>query len=1078
VHLECPRCGRVLEFSGERPSFCAYCGQALADTTPPARTDLLHEAATEAAAEAAPAAAAPQAVGGYRLLRLLGSGGMGEVYEAQDSASGRRVALKLVSAEYAASADTVQRFRQEGRLASAIAHPRCVFVLAADEDAGRPYIVMELMPGATLDDLIQRQGPLSPEQAVAKILDVIEGLQEAHRLGVIHRDVKPSNCFLEPDGRVKVGDFGLAKSLVEDVRLTRTGAFLGTPLFASPEQIRREPLDAQTDVYSVSATLYFLLTGRAPFQGGDAASCIARIVSDEPPPMRSLRPEIPAALDRAVLHGLERNRKQRWQDLEELRTALLPFVPGRITAAAMGNRFAAYLLDYVIVSLLVSVIVLPGEAVMSAGGTTGLATESDLRAALSRVPAGFALLTSLIPLCLNVVYFGVLEGFWGWSLGKKLLGLRVCTAHYMGTPGLARATLRALVFAPLRGLGDYVFLLGLYFFPVPSVTEPLFFLIAPLNVLGLCLLLGTMRARNGYRGLHEFASGTRVVQVPRAAMRWTVRPRPLDLDEESAHGMPARVGSFAVRGVVARAAQSQILLGHDPGLGRDVLIWLRPPGRPLAAARREVNRPTRLRWVAGGRHDGADWDAFLAPTGRPLPDAVAESGPPTWSRVRPLLELLTEELVAADGDGTLPATMAVGQVWVQPDGGVRLLDHPLLESDRDAGGKPPADTECAPPPAPAGETEQRRALTFLGGVALLALEGRPRPPSDPWAPLCVPLPRHAAWILNRLLSFKPLYRRLRRFQADLRATRDWPTEVTRTRRATQVAILTTFLLLPSLVVGGVALLASVVDSPPLASYFQTAQRIGRAKNASRELTTGSAREFAATVINPDPWVRLAGACRCAADQRLLERLRLRLAQDQQEQEARARNLRSPASWFIGLAGRQLESATGTDPGRGARLRVVTAAGPAEFRQAADRAALAPDDSVVEGATLPPSVLITFAAWLSVWVVAAFLARGGVTFALTGIRLVYSDGRRASRLRCAWRALLAWAPVAGLILLAVWLDVWHLSHWREGPAVWVSWLAVVAWWLVLGVLVLYLVLALRSPDRGWHDRLAGTWLVPR
>src|SRR5438552_1118271 len=128
------------------------------------------------------------------------------------------------------------------------AHPRCVFVYAADEDAGRPYIVMELMPGDTLHDLLEKRGPLPPAEAVAKILDVIDGLLEAHQLGVVHRDVKPSNCFLEADGRVKVGDFGLAKSLVTESHLTRTGAFLGTPLYASPEQVKRETVDAQTDV--------------------------------------------------------------------------------------------------------------------------------------------------------------------------------------------------------------------------------------------------------------------------------------------------------------------------------------------------------------------------------------------------------------------------------------------------------------------------------------------------------------------------------------------------------------------------------------------------------------------------------------------------------------------------------------------------------------------------------------------------------------------------------------------------------------------------------------------------------------
>jgi serine/threonine protein kinase len=191
-----------------------------------------------------PGDAVPECVGNYRLLRRLGGGGMGAVYEAEDGSSGRRVALKLIQPEYAASAEALERFRQEGELASKLSHPRCVFVFAADEDRGRPYIVMELMTGATLDDVVQEKGPLPLEPALRKILDVIDGLQEAHQLGLVHRDVKPSNCFLEADGRVKVGDFGLAKSLVGDARLTKTGTFVGTPLFAAPEQIKMEGVDA------------------------------------------------------------------------------------------------------------------------------------------------------------------------------------------------------------------------------------------------------------------------------------------------------------------------------------------------------------------------------------------------------------------------------------------------------------------------------------------------------------------------------------------------------------------------------------------------------------------------------------------------------------------------------------------------------------------------------------------------------------------------------------------------------------------------------------------------------------------
>src|SRR5262245_8425293 len=209
---------------------------------------------------------------------------------------------------------------------------------------------MELMPGQTLQDLLDKKGTLPPEEAVAKIIDVIEGLQEAHKLGVVHRDVKPSNCFLDADGRVKVGDFGLSKSLGGQARLTTTGAFLGTLLFAPPEQVRGEGVDQQSDLYAVAATLYYLLAGRAPFEGGDAAAVLARTVADPVPPLRARRPEVPAALERVVLRGLERDRLRRWRDLDELRAALLPFAPGRLSAGGVGLRFGAYLIDSLVLA--------------------------------------------------------------------------------------------------------------------------------------------------------------------------------------------------------------------------------------------------------------------------------------------------------------------------------------------------------------------------------------------------------------------------------------------------------------------------------------------------------------------------------------------------------------------------------------------------------------------------------------------------------------------------------------------------------------------------------------------------------
>src|SRR6516165_4821471 len=444
MQVVCGKCGKVLEYSGDCPSFCAYCGQALAEVNLNTPSGFDPEGLTQVGSGRGGQATALRSLGGYTLMRELGSGGMGAVYEAQETASGRRVAVKLITPEFAGAGDAVDRFRQEGRIASMVAHPRCVFVLSVDEEAGQPYIVMELMPGSTLKDLVDRQGPLAPEDAIAKILDVIEGLQAAHRLEVIHRDVKPSNCFLEPDGRVKVGDFGLAKSLVKDAHLTKTGAFVGTPHFASPEQIRGEPIDRQTDVYSVAATLYFLLTGKPPFWGSDSAATLARIVSDPAPPLRSLRPELSPSLEQVVLRGLDRDRKRRWQDLESFRQALVSLVPARLSLGGLGLRFGAYVIDFALLWLVAYLV------------------HTVVGAFIGNV-AQVRLLSRAIDIAVFLLYFTILEHVWGCSLGKGLLGLRVCTAHWIDPPRWSATFVRTAIFCCLIPLGGLVSALILFF---------------------------------------------------------------------------------------------------------------------------------------------------------------------------------------------------------------------------------------------------------------------------------------------------------------------------------------------------------------------------------------------------------------------------------------------------------------------------------------------------------------------------------------------------------------------------------------------------------------------------------------
>ncbi len=384
--LICPRCRRNLADSASEadpPAFCRYCGQKLAGSSAPVvvmpdggeTIDVptqSHEAADtpEDAPASRTAEEAPQSVGGYHLIRFLGAGGMGMVYEAEDAGTGHRAAVKLLSRKYTSNPTSVERFRQEGRVASQITHPHCVFVFRADADAGRPYIVMELMPGKTLKDLVDEQGPLPTAEAVTRILDVVAGLAEAHRLGVIHRDVKPSNCFLTRDDRVKVGDFGLSKSLAPDQegqkQITQSGAFLGTVLFASPEQIRGEAVGYESDVYSVCGTLYYLLTGRAPYQHESITATLAKAVSEPPPPIRPRRPDVPLELERVVLRGLERDRERRWQSLEELDDALRSQLPANQRPARPRSLVMAYIVDMLLLQLAIIPVQVLHQWVMQA----------------------------------------------------------------------------------------------------------------------------------------------------------------------------------------------------------------------------------------------------------------------------------------------------------------------------------------------------------------------------------------------------------------------------------------------------------------------------------------------------------------------------------------------------------------------------------------------------------------------------------------------------------------------------------------------------------------------------------------
>lgn len=271
--------------------------------------------------------------GKYRLLRVLGEGGMGAVYEAEHTLIGRRFAVKVMHSLFTSIPDSVERFLREARAAGSIGHPNIIEVQdVGEEEDGTVYIVMELLTGETLEDVLNREGTVRPEQAIAIILQVLSALHAAHKKGILHRDLKPDNIFLAIDARgreeVKLFDFGVAKfqNLADDsLGLTKTGTVLGTPYYLAPEQAKGgKNIDEGIDIWSVGVVLYEMLTGQLPFEGDNYNEVLGKILLEEHEPIRSIVPEVPQALAAIAEKALAKDPKERYRAVSEMIEDLLP----------------------------------------------------------------------------------------------------------------------------------------------------------------------------------------------------------------------------------------------------------------------------------------------------------------------------------------------------------------------------------------------------------------------------------------------------------------------------------------------------------------------------------------------------------------------------------------------------------------------------------------------------------------------------------------------------------------------------------------------------------------------------------
>jgi serine/threonine protein kinase len=257
----------------------------------------------------------PERIGRYRVVARIGKGAMGSVYSAVDEQLGRQVAVKLMLAEFEEDPELRERFFREARITGQLAHRNIVTVFDLGEEAGRPYIVMELLDGLPLNEYLRKDPPIPLDTKLDLMIQICDGLQNAHQAGVVHRDLKPSNLLIVRDGTAKVLDFGVARLAASN--LTAAGMLLGTPEYMSPEQARGQKMDGRADLFSAAGVFYFMLAGHPPFGSRDLRKVLQAIIAEPPPALTD--DQAPEALRHVLAKALAKSPDDRYQQCIDLR---------------------------------------------------------------------------------------------------------------------------------------------------------------------------------------------------------------------------------------------------------------------------------------------------------------------------------------------------------------------------------------------------------------------------------------------------------------------------------------------------------------------------------------------------------------------------------------------------------------------------------------------------------------------------------------------------------------------------------------------------------------------------------------